>query len=81
MTMLAAAVGAYVNMFTTSFLGNGGMLAFLGTIGCLFALGSSRGSATTERLGMLLGFGFFSGTLRPQGGHTMCRAAPWLERD
>jgi len=33
MTMLAAAAGGYVNMFTQSWLGSSGMVAFAGTLG------------------------------------------------
>lgn len=61
MTMLAASVGAYVNIFTASFLTGNGFLTLIGTFGCLMGLSATRGPARAERLGMLLGFGFFSG--------------------
>ena len=64
MSVLAAAGGAYVHLFTNVLRGGGIMLSLLG-VGLALGLFMTpdNGKNRSTRLAMLLGFAFFSGIL------------------
>ncbi|KAG8295591.1 Bax inhibitor 1 [Homalodisca vitripennis] len=65
MSTVAAAVGAYVHMYTE--LLSAGLLTVIAAVGFLFALMSTpdNGKNRQMRIGFLLGFAFFSGNILP----------------
>jgi len=62
MSLLTAAVGAYVHLFTDLMRG-GGILYALGSLGLVLALHATpdNGKNRGQRMGMLLGFAFLTG--------------------
>lgn len=61
LSTLAAALGAFVHVFTKIF--SGGLLSAFGSMACMLALMATGddGKNTMKRLGLLLGFAFLSG--------------------
>lgn len=64
LSTLAAAAGAYIHLFTPFF--SGSILTSFAAIGCmltLFATPDENGKNVKTRIGLLLGFAFFTGIL------------------